>query len=125
MKTSSFPLFPTEPPFPAGDFRAFVTDCYADELTDGVVTLYISLLLIDVQTNDSYFYIDTIVNDLQNPRSREFFDALETSNIKWTDYEELIGLTFDCAITYEQYDDMVLPILCKRKILAKPPCKED
>ena len=125
MKTSSFPIFPTEPPFPAGNFRAFVTDCYADELTDGVVTLYINLLLIDVQTNDTYFYIDTIVNDLQNPRCREFFYALDTSNIKWTDYDNLIGTTFDCTITYEQYGDTVLPIICKQDIVAKPPHAEN
>ena len=124
MTNNSLTSFPINYPFPIGDYRAVVTDCRADEITEGIVTIYLSLVLIDLKTDNIYTYCDTIVNHLQNPRSTEFFDFLSDLYVCWEQYEDLIGLTFDCTVTYEQYGDTVLPILCKRKILAKPHCKE-
>lgn len=115
--------FPTHP-FPVGDYRAIVTDCRADEITDGIVTIYIDLLLIDLQTDKIYTFCDTIVNDLHNPRSVNFFDFLSASYVCYEQYADLIGLTFDCTMTFEQYGNTVLPILCNRKVLAKPHSKE-
>ena len=125
MSNNCFEIFPATYPFPIGDYRAIVTDCRAEEITEGTVTIYLSLILIDLKTDTIYTYCDTIVNHLDNPRSREFFDFLDVSSIQWVDYEDLIGLTFDCTVTFEQYGDTVLPILCKRKILAKPPRIEE
>ena len=125
MNNNYFETFPVTYPFPIGDYRAIITDCRADEITEGIVTLYINLLLIDLQTDNIYTYCDTIVNHLDNPRSVEFFDFLSASYVCWEEYEDLIGLTFDCTVTFEQYGDTVLPILCRRKILAKPPCAEE
>lgn len=123
MANKTLETFPVKFPFPVGDYRAIVTDCRADEITEGIVTIYLSLILIDLETDNIYTYCDTIVNHLQNPRSVEFFDFLSASYISFEDYEELIGLTFDCTVTFEQYGENVLPILCNRKILAKPHCK--
>lgn len=117
-------LFPTHP-FPVGDYRAMVVDCYADEITDGIVAIYLELMLVNLMTNDIYTYCDTIVNHTSNPRSREFFDFLTSSDIQWEQYADLKGLTFDTTIVFEQYGDAVLPILCNRKMLAKPPCVEE
>lgn len=116
--------FPITHPFAIGEYRAIVTDCRAEEITEGIVTIYVCLALVDLQTNDIYQYCDTIVNCLDNPRSVEFFDFLSASHIYFEEYEDLIGLIFNCSITYEQYGDTVLPILCKRKLLAKPHCTE-
>lgn len=121
MSNNFFEIFPVTYPFPIGEFRAVVIDSRAEEITEGTVTIYLSLVLIDLQTNNIYTYCDTIVNHLGNPRSREFLDFLNASSIQWEQYEDLIGLTFDVSITYEQYGDNVLPIMCNRKILAIPP----
>ena len=123
MTDNIIELFPTHP-FPTGDYRAIAIDCRADEITDGVVTIYLELILINLLTNDIYNFCDTIVNHTANPRSNEFFDFLSSSYVCWTQYEDLIGLTFDCSVIFEQYGDTVCPILCNRKILAKPHSKE-
>lgn len=122
MNANYIPTFPSHP-FPVGDYRAIVTDCRADEITDGIVTVYLYLLLFDLQTNHIYTYCDSLVNHSDNPRSMEFFDFLSASYVCWEDYDDLIGLTFDTSIAYEQYGDTVMPILCNRKLLAKPPCR--
>ena len=113
--------FPTHP-FPIGDYRAMVVDCRADEITEGIVTIYLELLLINLQNSEIYSYCDTIVNNLNNSRSCEFFDFLTSSYVQWEQYDDLVGLTFDVTVTFEQHGDTVLPILCNRKMLAKPPC---
>lgn len=115
--------FPTHP-FPVGDYRAIVLDCRADEITEGIVTVYLEVMLINLLTDDIYLYCDTIVNHLENPRSKEFFDFLSSSYVNWVDYDDIIGLAFDCSVIYEQHGDSVVPILCKRKILAKPHSQE-
>lgn len=123
MSNNFFKNFPTTYPFPIGEFRAIVVDCRAEEITEGTVTIYLSLILIDLESGNIYTYCDTIVNHLQNPRSVEFFDFLSASYVCWEEYEDLKGLTFNCTVTFEQYGGTVLPILCKRKIVAKPHCK--
>ena len=115
--------FPTYP-FPVGDYRAMVVDSRAEEITEGIVTIYLYLMLVNLHTDDIYTYCDTIVNDTNNPRSRDFFDFLTSSYVQWEQYEDLIGLTFDTTVVFEQYGDDVIPILCNRKILAKPPYSE-
>lgn len=124
MPNNYFNSFPIDYPFPIGDYRAIVTDCRAEEITEGTVTIYLGLILIDLETDNIYTYCDTIVNHLDNPRSVDFFDFLSSSYVCWTQYEDLIGLTFDCSVIFEQYGDTVCPILCNRKILAKPHSKE-
>ena len=114
-------LFPTHP-FPVGDYRAMVVDCRADEITEGIITIYLELLLINLQSSEIYSYCDTIVNDLNNPRSCEFFDFLTSAYVQYEQYEDLVGLTFDVTVAFEQNGTNILPILCNRKLLAKPPC---
>lgn len=124
MTNNHIQPFPTHT-FPVGDYRAIVIDSRVDEITDGIVTIYLELMLVNLKTNDIYTYCDTIVNHTSNPRSRDFFDFLTSSCVQWEQYEDLKGLTFDATVVFEQYGDVVLPILCNRKILAKPPCVEE
>lgn len=123
MTNKTIETFPVEFPFPIGDYRAIVIDCRADEITEGIVTIYLDLMLMNLQTDEIFIYCDTIVNDLKNPRSQDFFDFLSASYVCFEQYEDLIGLAFECIVTFEQYGETVLPILCNRKILAKPHCK--
>ena len=121
---SSFVPFPTTD-FPTGKFRAFVLDCTADEIADGIVTIYMDLLLLEKRTQKIYLFCDTVVNHNLNPRSSDFFKFLDNADVAWFEYEDLIGLVFDAEIVRDHHGDVVSPIVCNREFLAAPLTLED
>lgn len=114
---STYKTFPTKD-FPIGKYRAFVSECYADEIAEGYVKIYCELMLISHITKDTYFFYYPIVNDRNNPRSMEFFDAIGFETLEWEQYSDLVGLTFDCKISREQYAEKVVPVLTNIKLLT-------
>lgn len=101
-------------------FRAILLDAYGVEISEGEVKLELDYILISHKCKDYYRFHETIVDNVNIPRSVEFFEFLKTSNIAFENYDELVGMVFDTRVDYDIIDGKKTPILIKKSLVAKP-----
>lgn len=98
--------------------RIIVRECYETDYEEDKLEIFVDLFCINHCTGQNGSIYITFPNDIHNDTCDDFFSFLKKSKIHFEDFEELVGLTFDAEI---YFDDEDKPVLCNKQLVARPP----
>ena len=110
---------------PVEKYRAVLLNVEVHELPNNSSKMTFYYTLINHRTGKHFEFKETIVNNLNLIRCREFFSYLESAHVEFDTLDDLIGIVFDGWLDYECVGGKAHPILNDKKIVAHPPKFED
>ncbi|MBQ8903585.1 MAG: hypothetical protein IJY73_04740 [Oscillospiraceae bacterium] len=104
-----------------GHYRVMLKNIYVEIFDDNDDMNFIfCYILFNTYDYKIYNIQHKVINNVNNPACRDFFDFIEHNNIDYEEYEDLNGMIFDCNIKVIEINGKPKIYFKNKKLVARP-----